>query len=217
MSEYKVNQKGFSAIEGLLVVIALTLIVGVGAYVLNSKKKTNAPVSNTLKTTPLTPKANTPAVTDDRLSLTKEQIGFTAKYPKDWKFEVYSGNDASNKTFYLTAPNTKLAVGGASESVTAGAKIAIYKSAGGSITTIAGLKQANTSETRSYAKKTYTDTKVGGEDAVSYDYQYESPLTHYVTFFVGSESYDISIQSDVLAKPEFAKVFNEFMSSINFK
>jgi hypothetical protein len=32
------NQDGFSAIEGLLVIIAVTLIVGVGFYVVNSQK-----------------------------------------------------------------------------------------------------------------------------------------------------------------------------------
>lgn len=34
----KLNQKGFGAVEGLLVVIALTLIVGVGFYVVNANK-----------------------------------------------------------------------------------------------------------------------------------------------------------------------------------
>ena len=34
----KLNQKGFGAIEGLLVVIALTLIVGVGFYVVSTNK-----------------------------------------------------------------------------------------------------------------------------------------------------------------------------------
>jgi hypothetical protein len=32
------NQKGFGAIEGLLIVIALTLVVGVGFYVMNTSK-----------------------------------------------------------------------------------------------------------------------------------------------------------------------------------
>lgn len=34
----KLNQKGFGAVEGLLVVIALTLVVGVGFYVVNANK-----------------------------------------------------------------------------------------------------------------------------------------------------------------------------------
>ena len=35
----KIKQEGFGVIEGLLVIIALTLIVGVGFYVANSNKK----------------------------------------------------------------------------------------------------------------------------------------------------------------------------------
>ena len=34
----KLNQKGFGIVEGLLAVIALTLMVGVGFYVFNANK-----------------------------------------------------------------------------------------------------------------------------------------------------------------------------------
>ena len=53
----KLNQKGFGAVEGLLLVIALTLIVGVGFYVVNANKgkedtTTNAQASTKTETKP---------------------------------------------------------------------------------------------------------------------------------------------------------------------
>lgn len=47
----KLNQKGFTLVEGLLIVIALTLIVGVGAYVVNANKANKKSDSTNNQTT----------------------------------------------------------------------------------------------------------------------------------------------------------------------
>lgn len=53
----KMGQKGFTLIEGFLLVIAITLVVGVGYYVLNASKQadnnlTSTPAANSTKTKP---------------------------------------------------------------------------------------------------------------------------------------------------------------------
>ena len=62
------NQHGFGAIEGLLVIIAITLIVGVGYYVLNSNKTSRATAPVSAKTTPSSAlSTKTPALSDREL------------------------------------------------------------------------------------------------------------------------------------------------------
>lgn len=46
MSKIKTHQDGFGAVEGLLVIIAITLIVGVGFFVFNSQKSDKKDVNN---------------------------------------------------------------------------------------------------------------------------------------------------------------------------
>lgn len=48
----KLNQKGFGLVEGLLVVIALTLIVGVGFYVVNANKDKKDDTKTSQNSTP---------------------------------------------------------------------------------------------------------------------------------------------------------------------
>ena len=73
MRNTKVNQDGFGAIEGLLVVIAVTLIVGVGFLVVNSQNSDKKDVSNQTVTsnqaqTPVQPKsAAQPKMSDNEL------------------------------------------------------------------------------------------------------------------------------------------------------
>ena len=45
----KINQKGFSAVEGLLILVIVGALAGVGWYVFNAQKKTNVTLSNTQK------------------------------------------------------------------------------------------------------------------------------------------------------------------------
>lgn len=45
----KLNKKGFTVIEGLLIVIALTLIIGVGYYVINANKDSSKSDSSATK------------------------------------------------------------------------------------------------------------------------------------------------------------------------
>ncbi len=90
----KLNQKGFGAIEGLLVAIALTLIVGVGYYVINTNKddkKTGAATSSSQKS------GSTAAEQKDLYggwqTYTDAGAGFSLRYPADWKF-----NEKGSKT-----------------------------------------------------------------------------------------------------------------------
>ncbi len=67
----KLNQKGFGVIEGLLVVIALTLIVGVGFYVVNASKDDDKNKAST-STSEITKPAETKQATEQQPQKTDE-------------------------------------------------------------------------------------------------------------------------------------------------
>lgn len=68
----KFNQKGFTIVEGLLVVIAITLIVGVGFYIMNTSKddtETKQSTTTTTKTEPADTKKQTAAFEFENLKV----------------------------------------------------------------------------------------------------------------------------------------------------
>lgn len=77
----KNNQKGFTLVEGLLIVLVLTAVVGVGFYVFDTNKKDNSSdtkqTQNTHKTTETTTEPTTKTYTDSNNL-------FTLNYLADW-------------------------------------------------------------------------------------------------------------------------------------
>ena len=82
MARINKNQKGFTLVEGLLVVIALALIVGVAFYVMNANKDKKDDKVTTPSST-----SKTQAVADPTANWTSysSPLGkFSVKYPKAW-------------------------------------------------------------------------------------------------------------------------------------
>jgi len=109
VGELQNDQKGFSAVEVMLVLVILTLVGAVGVLVAkNHNKTTTASTASTTKaTTPTTAKTTTPGPYAgwQTYTATLEPVSF--KYPKDWT--VATGNDApinqsDNQFIRLNAP-----------------------------------------------------------------------------------------------------------------
>lgn len=85
MARINKDQKGFTLIEGLLVVIALALVTGVGFYVINAnkdKKDDTVTSASTSKTSEKTKSVADP--TSDWAPYTSTSGKFSLKYPKAW-------------------------------------------------------------------------------------------------------------------------------------
>lgn len=97
MSRTVKDQKGFTLVEGLLVVIALTLVVGVGFYVVNGNKhKKDDTVTNISSATKAKEKAEPVAEpTADWTSYSSPLGKFSVKYPKSW-VTASNPDDCSN-------------------------------------------------------------------------------------------------------------------------
>ncbi len=102
------NQNGFGLIEGLLIVIALTLIAFVGFYVYNANKE-EPKISDSYiqKNTEDNNQKKDDGPTAD-WQVYEDELGFNIKYPKDWKYvakgtKAGGGEYASNE--FLPAAN----------------------------------------------------------------------------------------------------------------
>jgi hypothetical protein len=83
VSKINKDQKGFTLVESLLVVITLALVVGVGFYVMNANKdKKNDTATTSNKTSEKTKPVADP--TADWASYTSPLGKFSVKYPKSW-------------------------------------------------------------------------------------------------------------------------------------
>jgi hypothetical protein len=86
----KTNQKGFSAVEGLLIFVVVGLIGFVGWYVWHSKNSTknSSTTSSTTSTQPTTkdttPKKEEFKLPEGYISYKSSSPGFSMAYPKDW-------------------------------------------------------------------------------------------------------------------------------------
>jgi hypothetical protein len=210
----KLNEKGFGIIESLLIIIAVTLIAGVGYYVYdsNSKKNDSIKPSQGNSYTSQEP-VNNP---DDRLTGDYQELHFTFKYYKEWKASVDSENNTMDFFKVLaSAPNTTKEGEEAYPYVVTGAEISIYKDARYSPASLTEYK--NQKGTTAQFNTNIKDFKVDGVEAISFDWGYEGPEKHIVKFIKDSASYDISIEKTVYAKPEYKKAFDDLISSIEFR
>ena len=74
------NEKGFSAVEALIILVIVVLIGGVGYLIYKNHHKAAAPLAVTVTKTTTTKPA--PAVTWKTYS--NQQAGFTFQYPASW-------------------------------------------------------------------------------------------------------------------------------------
>lgn len=84
----KLNQKGFGIVEGLLVVITLTLVVGVGFYVVNANKddkKSSSTTETTQSTKQSETKKSAPTL-EQAVAVAKEYYQF--RYIDKWNEQV---------------------------------------------------------------------------------------------------------------------------------
>jgi hypothetical protein len=104
------NQKGFSAIEGILILVIIGVVGFVGWYVRDSSKKSSSSYisANAVSENTNSPKNNSPAPKSSTKKYSDEFASF--EYPSSWKVKR-DDNDAipGSKQLVLTSPeNNKL-------------------------------------------------------------------------------------------------------------
>lgn len=96
MSKITNNEKGFSAVEGLLILVIVAVVGFVGWYVNNTNKKTNSTYNATTQSSQSTPTMASPIA--GRLTYKAADGTFSVKYPKE--LLTKDCPSASNGTFF---------------------------------------------------------------------------------------------------------------------
>lgn len=106
MGKLRNDQKGFSAVESILVLVIVALIGVVGFMVYKNHNKTKpAPAASTAAKSTTTPAKTTPASTNPYAgwkTYTSSVEKITFKYPADWTADTadqYASNDPSNSDY----------------------------------------------------------------------------------------------------------------------
>ena len=88
----KNDQKGFGVVEVLLAIIAVTLLVGVGFYIVNANKNKNS--NGTTQTT----NSTSPTTTQTKVHTAQEAVTFVQKTYDDYLTALNNANNDTNNT-----------------------------------------------------------------------------------------------------------------------
>jgi hypothetical protein len=203
------NQRGFGAVEIIILVVILAIIGVGGWYVWQSQNNSNPSVNNPNSQTETT--KNTQTFSDERLP-------FAFEYPKEWVIKVdekiREGQPLPDKySIFLNTKDiayTEMPIGGSEVSVGVKVNIVVSKS------TLNSPQGVFTGLRASAQGK--TNVTVSGLPAVEYEFGYESQPGRYVDFIKDGRLYSVSYFS---AGNERSSVdfegYKALISSFDFK
>jgi type II secretory pathway pseudopilin PulG len=209
----KKNQKGFSLVEVLLVLIFITLIGFIGWYVMDRNKTTNKANNNVTS-------AVKPAPDNSKYkTFSHKELSFTFQLPKDWttldtttSYGYYSAK--------LRAPGTEVE-SNQGEIIKSGAQILLIRQVVSPATTDnidkfvtsgahGSLTDKNTVSVDGAQALEYTEVPIleGGNDG--------SYKIHGVRFYKNEVSYGLELDNSKYVQAEYGNVFDGIIKSIKF-
>lgn len=106
----KLRNRGFAAMELILMLLIIAIIGGAGYYVYNSQKKTNDSLGSTASS------GSTPQKTEKETSTSEEGVvgthenttlGISFTYPKDWTKKVQELDKTFKENVWISSPDYK--------------------------------------------------------------------------------------------------------------
>jgi prepilin-type N-terminal cleavage/methylation domain-containing protein len=210
----KQDQKGFTLVETLLVLILITLVSFVGWYVWHSNKNTSA-------ASQVNQQKQAISTVSESKTYSNSELAFTFKYPSSWS-TLDTTTDYGFYSVRLRAPGT-VVESCQGECIKAGAQILLVrnkvsnKSYSGQLVlmdSIAKFKSAN-AQYLSNEK----DIDINGVDVLEYDGNQASiggTNLHGVQFYKNDVDYSFTLDSSKYSDPQYGKVFDGIISSIKF-
>lgn len=211
----KLNNKGFGAIEVILIVVIIGLIGGAGYYVYNSQKKTNTALDNAANSQAEPQKSekneeSKQVETDEADELINySRFGVSFVYTKEWTIDAQ--DNTQSQTTYLKSPDF---VAAQSTDQQKGEMISIYeqsfKNYGQDALNVDNFKaQHLDSNPNSYSD--YKILDINGKKAVQF-YRGDSRTT---VFFV-NEKYVVFVLDTFPDRASTSQVYDSLLNSVNY-
>lgn len=204
----KKNQKGFTFIEVMLVLIFATLISFVGWYVWDHQKSDTAKSNNSSNAN------KSGSDVSYYKTFSHKELSFTFRYPPNWT-TLDKTTDYGFYSLRLRAPGT-VVESNMGEDIKSGAQILFIRDR---VTTIDSIEKfANEGPLAQYLTDKKT-TAVDGIAMLSYENgSADSGGTnlHGVQFYKDSVEYSFTLDSDKYTSKEYGKVFDSIIESIKF-
>jgi hypothetical protein len=211
----KKNQKGFSAVEALLIVIVVLLLGFIGYYVYHAQNNTNSLYDNSGKTTnPTSSKTS-----EKRVSIVRDYLPFTLSYPADWEIRNESATDYGFDNIELQAKGSVVETGHG-EDLKSGALMNLMKSSDKSTNPENSIEDyALKSRDVAHLKNNKTIT-LDGVKALEYDLDATSDggtSLHQVRFYKDSTLYLLNMDNTQYSQPKYSAAFQSTIHSVKFK
>jgi len=210
----KQNQRGFTLIEALLVLILITLLGFAGWYVRYSNK--NSP--NTKQTNEQT-KVQSSATANKTYS--NSELAFTFKYPSSWT-TLDTTTDYGFYSVRLRAPDT--VVGSCQgECIKSGAQILLVrdkvstKDYNGQLILMDSIEKFKSANAQYLSNEKNID--INGVNVMAYDNNQISnggTSLHGIQFYKDNVDYSFTLDSNKYSDSRYGKVFDSIISSIRF-
>lgn len=210
----KNNQKGFGAVEGMLLIIIVLLVGFVGYYVYQTKNSANSTNNNASKT-----KTSTTNL-DDGISFKRDYLPFTLKYPTSWEVGSETPTDYGFYSVHFQAKGTVIETGRGGAELKSGAEIMLIKTSDKATnpeSTIAEYASNNINAKFFKNKKTIT---LDGVKALEYDLDRTSDggtSGHQVLFYKDGVQYSLDIDNTQYTQQQYKEAFQTIVNSVKFK
>ena len=188
----KSNQKGFTIVEILIVIVIIGLVATVSWLVYDRQKNRSISVSKVqpissqeIKETPKQEKEKVADPYEGWKTYSDVKLGYAFKYPAEWVVTPVNYGDKLG-VIYVDSPDIKLdelSIG--ATDIIKGSRVSLYAQNSGDYREFIGLlKQLKESGT---IKPVELD--LGGHKAIEYSFAYEGPENTYVRLAISSSQY----------------------------
>jgi hypothetical protein len=209
------NQKGFSAIEGLLIILVVLLLSFIGYYVYHAQNTTNSLYDNSGKITNSTGSKTS----EKRVSLARDYLPFTLSYPSDWEIRNESTTDYGFDNIELQAKGSVVETGNG-EDLKSGALMDIMKSSDKSVNPENSFNEyiaKNKDDKRFKNIKTITLDSVSALESDFDSTNDGGTSIHEVRFYKDNTLYLLNMDNTQYSQSQYKAAFQSTVHSIKFR
>lgn len=211
----KINQKGFSVVEVLIVIVVIGLVGAIGWTVYarqdnDQDKQTPTPTSSQNEEADQATETADPY--EGWQTYTNSQLGYSFKYPDSWTVTPINYGDklGAIQIDSNDIETEDLPIG--ATDVISGSRVTLSTQASGDYATFTGLQK----QLRDNGTIKPVESTAGGHKAIEYAFAYEGPETTYVRIAMGDSQYietSFISEADESAHPNY-DLYKKILESI---